>query len=61
MARVTTAGEREETIYIDISNERLTTLGIPINQVINTIQTENAVENAGSLRVGGTPGAAGGA
>ena len=52
VARVTTAGEREETIYIDISNERLTTLGIPINQVINTIQTENAVENAGSLRVG---------
>lgn len=49
---MTTAGEREETIYIDISNERLTTLGIPINQVINTIQTENAVENAGSLRVG---------
>ncbi|WP_249977920.1 efflux RND transporter permease subunit [Vreelandella olivaria] len=52
VARVTTAGEREETIYIDISNERLTTLGIPIDQVINTIQTENAVEDAGSLRVG---------
>lgn len=52
VARVTTAGEREESIYIDISNERLTTLGIPIDQVINTIQTENAVEDAGSLRVG---------
>ncbi|MBP5980340.1 MAG: efflux RND transporter permease subunit [Halomonas sp.] len=52
VARVTTAGEREESIYIDISNERLTTLGIPIDQVINTIQTENAVEDAGTLRVG---------
>ncbi|WFE71577.1 efflux RND transporter permease subunit [Halomonas sp. M1] len=52
VARVITAGEREETIYIDISNERLTTLGIPIEQVINTIQTENTVENAGSLRIG---------
>ncbi|MBR2514947.1 MAG: efflux RND transporter permease subunit [Halomonas sp.] len=52
VARVTTAGEREETIYIDISNERLTTLGIPIEQVINTIQTENTVEHAGSLRIG---------
>ncbi|PCF95733.1 efflux RND transporter permease subunit [Vreelandella nigrificans] len=52
VARVTSAGEREETIYIDISNERLTTLGIPIDQVINTIQTENTVENAGSLRIG---------
>ncbi|MGE6606733.1 efflux RND transporter permease subunit [Halomonas sp. NPDC076908] len=52
VARVTTAGEREESIYIDISNERLTTLGIPIDQIINTIQTENAVKDAGSLRVG---------
>ncbi|MGO3056941.1 MAG: efflux RND transporter permease subunit [Halomonas sp.] len=52
VARVTTAGEREESIYIDISNERLTTLGIPIEQVINTIQTENAVEDAGTLRTG---------
>lgn len=52
VARVTTAGEREESIYIDISNERLTTLGIPIEQVINTIQTENAVEDAGTLRAG---------
>lgn len=52
VARVITAGEREETIYIDISNERLTTLGIPIEQVINTIQTENTVEHAGSLRIG---------
>ncbi|AVI63783.1 efflux RND transporter permease subunit [Halomonas sp. GFAJ-1] len=52
VARVTTAGEREETIYIDISNERLNTLGIPIEQVINTIQTENSVEHAGSLRIG---------
>ncbi|RUR40881.1 efflux RND transporter permease subunit [Vreelandella populi] len=52
VARVSTTGEREESIYIDISNERLTTLGIPIEQVINTIQTENAVEDAGTLRVG---------
>lgn len=52
VARVTTSGEREESIYIDITNERLTTLGLPIDQVINTIQTENTVEDAGSLRVG---------
>ncbi|WP_447556019.1 efflux RND transporter permease subunit [Vreelandella sp. EE22] len=52
VARVSSSGEREESIYIDISNERLTTLGIPIDQVINTIQTENAVEAAGTLRVG---------
>ncbi|QJQ96093.1 MULTISPECIES: efflux RND transporter permease subunit [Halomonadaceae] len=52
VARVTTAGERGETIYVEIPNERLTTLGIPIEQVLNTIQTENTVEDAGSLRIG---------
>ncbi|WP_445157034.1 efflux RND transporter permease subunit [Halomonas sp. E14] len=52
VARVTTAGEREETIYVEIPNERLTTLGIPVEQVVNTIQTENTVEDAGALRVG---------
>ena len=52
VARVTTAGEREEAIYIEIPNERLTTLGIPVDHVINTIQTENQVTDAGSLRVG---------
>ncbi|MBD3898205.1 efflux RND transporter permease subunit [Halomonas sp. ML-15] len=51
VARVTTAGVRDETLYIDIPNERLTTLGIPVDQLVNTIQTENSVEDAGSLRV----------
>ena len=52
VARVTTAGEREELIYIDIPQERLTRLGLPLEQLISTIQTENAVEFAGSIRAG---------
>ncbi|MCE8034442.1 efflux RND transporter permease subunit [Billgrantia tianxiuensis] len=52
VARVATAGEREEAIYIEIPNERLTTLGIPVDHVINTIQTENQVADAGSMRIG---------
>lgn len=52
VARVTTAGEREEMIYIDIPQERLTRLGLPLEQLISTIQTENAVEYAGSIRAG---------
>lgn len=51
VARVATAGERDETIYIEIPNERLTTLGIPVDHVINTIQTENQVTDAGSMRI----------
>lgn len=51
VARVTTAGELEEHIYLDIPQERLNRLGLPLEQLINTIQTENAVEDAGSIRV----------
>lgn len=52
VAKVTTAGEPTETIYIEISNERLARFGIPISQVLSTIQSENAVENAGAVRIG---------
>ena len=51
VARVITAGEPEEVIYIDVPQERLTRLGIPLEQLINTIQTENAVEYAGAIRI----------
>ncbi|MBA3979101.1 MAG: MFS transporter [Alcanivorax sp.] len=52
VAKVTTSGEPTETIYVDISNERLSTLGLPVEQVLNTIQTENAVESAGAITIG---------
>lgn len=52
VAKVTTAGEPTETIYLEISNEKLTRFGIPIEQVVNTIQSENAVEQAGAVRIG---------
>lgn len=53
VAKVTTDGEPEEAIYVDISEERLVSLGLPLAQVINALQTENTVQDAGSLLVGG--------
>jgi multidrug efflux pump subunit AcrB len=52
VAKVVTAGEPTETIYIEISNERLSTLGISVDQVLRTIASENAVEEAGASRIG---------
>lgn len=52
VARVTTAGEPTETIYIEVSNERLARLGIGVDQVIGAIQSENTVSPAGEVRVG---------
>lgn len=52
VARVETAGIEEEHIYLDIPQDRLVSLGLPVEQLLNTIQTENAVTDAGSMRVG---------
>lgn len=51
VARVELAGTEDEHIYLDIAQDRLVSLGIPVEQLINTIQTENAVTDAGSLRI----------
>ena len=53
VAKVTTDGEPEEAIYVDISEERLVSLGLPLAVVINALQTENTVQEAGSLLVDG--------
>lgn len=51
VAKVSTAGEPKETIYLEISHEKLTRLGLPIELVLNTLQTENSVEDAGQVRI----------
>ncbi|WP_027849600.1 efflux RND transporter permease subunit [Marinospirillum minutulum] len=51
VAKVSTAGEPKESIYIEISHEKLVRLGLPIELVLNTLQTENSVEDAGEVRV----------
>lgn len=52
VSKVQTAGEPEEQIYVEISHERLLGIGLPVELVINTLQTENAVAAAGSVQVG---------
>lgn len=51
VAKVSTEGEPKESIYIDVSHEKLTRLGLPIELVLNTLQTENSVEDSGKVRV----------
>ena len=53
VSKVTTAGEPEEVIYVEIAEERLVSLGLPLEMVLNTIQTENAVQDAGALTIEG--------
>lgn len=51
VAKVETRGEQTESIYIDITNERLTSLGINPDLLAQTLQSENAVSDAGAITV----------
>lgn len=51
VAKVETRGEQTESIYIDITNERMTSLGINPDLLAQTLQSENAVSDAGAITV----------
>src|SRR5690606_8177741 len=53
VSKVTTAGEPEEVIYVEISEERLVSLGLPLEAVLNTLQTENRVQSGGAVEMDG--------
>ncbi|WP_366657898.1 efflux RND transporter permease subunit [Fodinicurvata sp. EGI_FJ10296] len=52
VSKVDIAGLRDEAIYLDIAQERLASLGIPLSRIINTIQVENDIADAGAMRIG---------
>lgn len=49
VAKVQTAGEPQEALYIEIDHNRLTSLGLPIDAVFGSIAVENQVTPAGSV------------
>lgn len=53
VAKVETAGERTETIYIEISSDRVTRLGLSTQQIIAIVQSENTVADAGTVTLDG--------
>ncbi|OFC70833.1 efflux RND transporter permease subunit [Alteromonas confluentis] len=46
------AGVPEETIYVEVSQEKLASLGISMSSIAQVFQTESAIANAGSMRLG---------
>lgn len=53
VSKVTTAGEPSEVIYVDISQESLVSLGIPLEVVLNALQSENRMQSGGSFKIDG--------
>ncbi|KAA5802440.1 efflux RND transporter permease subunit [Alkalicaulis satelles] len=66
VSKISTDGVPEERIYIEIPQENLARLGLPVNQVLETLSSENAVVDAGMVSAGDAraridmPGAIGG-
>jgi multidrug efflux pump len=49
VAKVDLIGAQDEKIFVELSNVRLATLGIDPNQLIATLQTQNAIAAAGAF------------
>ncbi|MGH1358948.1 MAG: efflux RND transporter permease subunit [Burkholderiaceae bacterium] len=52
VAKIETQGEPTETIYVEISNQKLISLGVPLQEVIAAINAENVVLEGGANRSG---------
>jgi len=53
VAKVSSAGEPEEVIYVEISEQRLVSLGLPLEAVLNSLQSENRTQSGGAITVDG--------
>ena len=53
VAKIETAGERQETIYIEISSQRIVRLGLSTQEVIAMIRSENTIADAGAMTIEG--------
>ena len=52
ISKVQLAGEREEAIFVEITRENTTRLGISIQNIYDILQQQNAVVSAGSVNIG---------
>ncbi len=53
VGKIDTFGERTEAIYVELSRDRMSQLGIPPDAVINELRQKNLVTDSGRVEVGG--------
>ena len=51
VSKVDVAGQQAEQVFVEISTNKLTSLGIPIERLFDLLKTQNAVSNAGGLKM----------
>jgi len=52
VGKIDTYGERTEAIYVELSRDRMSQLGIPADAVINELYQKNLVTDSGRVQVG---------
>jgi multidrug efflux pump subunit AcrB len=52
VGKVMVAGKQNEQVIVEVSREKLANFGIPPQQLVNLLQTQNAVSDAGRVQVG---------
>lgn len=52
VAKVQTEGVPQESIYVDVPNNRLVSLNLPVSQITSTLSAENTVASAGEQVLG---------
>lgn len=52
VGKVTTSGLRQQQVVVEISTHRLSHLGIPAAHIVELLQAQNTVSNAGRIKVG---------
>lgn len=50
--KINITGSQEEVVYVQISRAKMADLGLSINNVINVLESQNVVADAGNVRVG---------
>jgi len=51
VAKISIAGDQQEEVYIEISNSKLSQLGISINDIYKAISSQNLVSPSGNVRI----------
>lgn len=52
VAKINTFGERREAVYIELSRDRMSQLGIPVEAIVKELRQKNIVVDAGRVKVG---------
>ncbi|MEF1310428.1 efflux RND transporter permease subunit VmeI [Vibrio mytili] len=52
VSKVSVSGQQQEQVFIEISMKKLSSLGLSPNTVFSLLSTQNAVSDAGAIRIG---------